>query len=54
MKDINSYRHVANAPRKSYLGKARRLTPTQDRWVRAILSLWADEMRDIPIVIEDA
>ncbi|WP_416778318.1 hypothetical protein ACNFJN_08950 [Xenorhabdus budapestensis] len=44
MKDINSYRHVASAPRKSYLGKARRLTPPQERWVKAILSLWADEM----------
>ncbi|WP_426577090.1 hypothetical protein ACP179_23240 [Xenorhabdus stockiae] len=44
MRDINSYRHVASAPRKSYLGKARRLTPAQERWVKAILSLWADEM----------
>ncbi|MBD2803039.1 hypothetical protein ID854_21985, partial [Xenorhabdus sp. M] len=41
---INSYKHVADAPRKSYLGKARRLTPTQERWVKAILTLWADEM----------
>ncbi len=40
------YRYVADSPRKSYLGKARRLTPSQDRWVRAIISLWAGEMKD--------
>lgn len=43
---LDIYRYVADSPRKSYLGKARRLTPSQDRWVRAIISLWAGEMKD--------
>ncbi|MER5002271.1 hypothetical protein KDV89_20930 [Providencia stuartii] len=48
MKGLKSdaYRYVADLPRKSYLGKARRLTPSQDRWVRAIISMWAGEMKD--------
>ncbi|EPP4754332.1 hypothetical protein GN208_12120 [Morganella sp. HSTU-ASny43] len=45
MRDSVSYTAVANSPRKSHLGKARKLTPAQDRWVRAIITVWADEMR---------
>ncbi|HEM6924032.1 TPA: hypothetical protein U2I32_003585 [Providencia rettgeri] len=39
------YLQLAKSPRKSYLGKARRLTPPQERWTRAIISIWADEMK---------
>lgn len=41
-KDIkhNAWNAVANAPRKSYLGKYRRLTPAQNCWVRSLLNHW--------------
>ncbi len=35
-----SWQTVASAPRRSYLGKYRRLTPSQSRWVRSLLNLW--------------
>lgn len=31
---------LARVPRRSYLGKYRRLKPPQARWVRSLLSLW--------------
>ncbi|MCP6588041.1 hypothetical protein NL514_28055, partial [Klebsiella pneumoniae] len=27
-------------PRRSYLGKYRRLKPSQERWIRSLLALW--------------
>ena len=38
----NAWRVVAGAPRKSYLGKGRKLTPVQNRWVRSLLSVWGE------------
>lgn len=38
----NAWHIVATAPRKSYLGRARKLTPVQDRWIRGLLSLWGE------------
>ncbi|SCC65717.1 hypothetical protein [Kosakonia oryziphila] len=31
---------LAKVPRRSYLGKYRRLKPSQERWIRSLLSLW--------------
>ncbi|GKP57909.1 hypothetical protein [Klebsiella quasipneumoniae] len=31
---------LARVPRRSYLGKYRRLTPSQNRWVRSLLNHW--------------
>lgn len=31
---------LAKFPRRSYLGKYRRLKPSQERWIRSLLSLW--------------
>lgn len=39
----SAWNHLAKAPRKSWLGKVKRLTPMQERWVKAILGVWADE-----------
>ncbi|WP_158784129.1 hypothetical protein [Pantoea sp. BAV 3049] len=39
----SAWETVAKAPRKSWLGKVKRLTPMQERWVKAILGVWADE-----------
>ena len=39
----SAWQTVAKAPRKSWLGKVKKLTPMQERWVRAILGVWADE-----------
>lgn len=36
----NSWVALASAPRRSYLGKYRRLTPSQSRWVRSLLNHW--------------
>ncbi|OKP29785.1 DUF1133 family protein [Serratia fonticola] len=33
---------LVKAPRKSYLGKARKLTPVQDRWIRSVLHMWGE------------
>ena len=38
-----AYKFIAKAPRKSWLGKEKKLTPMQSRWVRAILCVWAEE-----------
>lgn len=38
-----AYKFIAKAPRKSWLGKEKRLAPMQARWVRAILCVWAEE-----------
>lgn len=35
-----SWQMLACAPRRSYLGKYRRLTPSQTRWVRSLLNHW--------------
>ena len=39
MRERNSdiYLQLAKSPRKSYLGKARRLTPPQERWKAVII-----------------
>ncbi|MDO3422733.1 hypothetical protein QWI30_29245 [Citrobacter freundii] len=36
----NAWVMLAAAPRRSYLGKYRRLTPSQSRWVRSLLNHW--------------
>ena len=36
----NAWVTLAAAPRRSYLGKYRRLTPSQSRWVRSLLNHW--------------
>lgn len=36
------WQQLAQAPRKSYLGKARKLTPVQDRWIRSVLHVWGE------------
>lgn len=36
----NAWIKLAAAPRRSYLGKYRRLTPAQNRWVRSLLNHW--------------
>lgn len=38
-----SWMKLAAVPRRSYLGKYRRLTPSQSRWVRSLLGLWGSE-----------
>lgn len=38
-----SWVKLAAAPRRSYLGKYRRLTPSQSRWVRSLLGMWGRE-----------
>ncbi|WP_227136717.1 hypothetical protein [Kosakonia radicincitans] len=35
-----AWSELAKVPRRSYLGKYRRLKPSQARWVRSLLSLW--------------
>ncbi|WP_350326565.1 hypothetical protein [Pectobacterium aroidearum] len=35
-----SWQTLARAPRRSYLGKYHRLTPSQNRWVRSLLNHW--------------
>ncbi|EHD21802.1 MULTISPECIES: DUF1133 family protein [Brenneria] len=35
-----SWQVLAHAPRRSYLGKYRRLKPSQNRWVRSLLNHW--------------
>ncbi len=37
------WQELAKAPRKSYLGKYKKLTPMQERWIKAILCVWAEE-----------
>ena len=39
-----SWMKLAGVPRRSYLGKYRRLTPSQNRWVRSLLNLWGREL----------
>lgn len=39
-----AWHQLAKTPRKSYLAKVKRLTPMQERWVKAILGLWASEV----------
>ncbi len=38
-----SWMKLASVPRRSYLGKYRRLTPAQSRWVHSLLGLWGRE-----------
>ena len=38
-----SWMKLAAVPRRSYLGKYRRLTPSQSRWVRSLLGMWGRE-----------
>lgn len=38
-----SWVKLAAVPRRSYLGKYRRLTPSQSRWVRSLLGMWGRE-----------
>ncbi|CAM6271196.1 hypothetical protein [Citrobacter portucalensis] len=38
-----SWMKLASVPRRSYLGKYRRLTPSQSRWVRSLLGMWGRE-----------
>ncbi|EMQ3399845.1 hypothetical protein WG294_004458 [Yersinia enterocolitica] len=38
-----AWQELAKAPRKSYLGKYKKLTPMQERWIKAILCVWAEE-----------
>lgn len=33
---------ISSAPRKSYLGKVRRISSIQSQWIRALLSVWGD------------
>jgi hypothetical protein len=40
----SSWMKLAAVPRRSYLGKYRRLTPSQSRWVRSLLGLWGREL----------
>lgn len=35
-----AWQSLAKTPRRSYLGKYRRLTPSQSRWVRSLLNHW--------------
>lgn len=39
----NAWMKLAQAPRRSYLGEYRRLTPSQSRWVRSLLGHWGGE-----------
>ncbi|CAI1821057.1 Uncharacterised protein [Serratia quinivorans] len=39
---LNVWQQLASAPRKSYLGKSRKLTPVQDRWIRSVLHMWGE------------
>ena len=39
-----SWMKLSAVPRRSYLGKYRRLTPSQSRWVRSLLGLWGREL----------
>lgn len=38
----NAWQTVANAPRKSYLGKYQRLTDIQRLWIKSLLFAWGD------------
>lgn len=38
-----AWSELAKVPRRSYLGKYRRLTPAQNRWVRSLLGMWGRE-----------
>lgn len=38
-----AWSELAKVPRRSYLGKYRRLTPAQSRWVRSLLGMWGRE-----------
>ncbi|MGG4623993.1 DUF1133 family protein [Serratia odorifera] len=38
----NAWIELAKASRKSYLGRARKLTPIQDRWIRSVLNMWGE------------
>lgn len=38
-----AYIQLSKAPRRSYLGKYKRLTPAQSRWVRSLLGFWGGE-----------
>lgn len=40
----NAWHELAQAPRKSYLARIRRIRPDQERWVKAILDMWGSEM----------
>jgi hypothetical protein len=39
---LNVWQQLANAQRKSYLGKSKKLTPVQDRWIRSVLHMWGE------------
>ena len=43
-KEKRAWQEVAKAPRKSYLGRVGNITPSQKRWVSAVLSMWGDEL----------
>jgi hypothetical protein len=38
---------VATAPRKSYLGKFTPLTSVQSAWVKSLLTVWGECVREI-------
>ncbi|EPC6178302.1 MULTISPECIES: DUF1133 family protein [Serratia] len=36
------WHQLASAPRKSYLGKTKKLSPVQERWIRSVLHMWGE------------
>ncbi len=38
--NATAWAELAKVPRRSYLGKYRRLTPSQSRWIRSLLNHW--------------
>lgn len=41
---VNSWQELARAPRKSYLSRLPKIKPDQERWVKALLDMWGNEM----------